>query len=131
MFDAALSPALHAGSMARHHEQVEAAQTVLGLHDEVAFTARHFGRTWRMTSRIVALDAGRSFVDEQTSGPFKRFRHVHTFVALERGCEMTDHITYQAPAGVVGAVVARLVLTRYLHDLIAERGRYLASVSEG
>lgn len=117
--------------MARHQEQAHAAQKILGLHDEVTFTARHFARTWRMTSRIVELDPNRSFVDEQTSGPFKRFRHTHTFVAFEHGCEMTDHITYQAPAGVVGAVVARLVLTRYLHDLIAERGRYLASVSEG
>jgi len=131
MFEAALSPELHAGSMARHQEQAHAAQAVLGLHEEVAFTARHFGRTWRMTSRIVELIPDRLFVDEQTSGPFKRFRHTHTFVALEHGCEMTDHITYQAPFGVVGAVVERLVLTRYLRNLITQRGRYLANVAGG
>jgi len=131
MFRAALSPALHAGSMARHQEQAHAMQTILGLHDEVAFTARHFGLTWRMTSRIVEFDADRSFVDEQTSGPFKRFRHTHTFVALEHGCEMTDYVTYRAPVGVIGAVVERLVLTRYLRNLLEQRGHYLASVVDG
>ena len=84
-----------------------------------------------MTSRIVEFDADRSFVDEQTSSPFERFHHTLTFVALEHGCEMTDYVTYQAPLGVVGAAVGRLVLTRYLRNLIAQRGRYLASIVGG
>jgi len=38
----------------------------LQLGDDVTFRARHFGLTWRMTSRMTAHQRPHRFVDEQT-----------------------------------------------------------------
>jgi hypothetical protein len=39
---------------------------------------------------------------------------------------MTDRVQFTAPFGVLGRLVERLVLERYLRRLIEERGRFLA-----
>ena len=85
--------------------------------EEVTWEARHFGVTWRMTSRIVEFDPPRRFVDEMVRGPFTAFRHVHLFEAHGGGTRMTDVITFQTPLGVltkrpVGAYLRRLMGTR-------------------
>lgn len=38
---------------------------------------------------------------------------------------MADRIAFEAPLGVLGRVVEKLVLARYLKKLIETRGRYL------
>jgi ligand-binding SRPBCC domain-containing protein len=78
-----------------------------------------------MTSRIVEHDRPARFVDEQTSGPFKRFRHEHRFEPSDQGTLMIDSIEFDAPAGILGVAVERLVLRRYLRRLISRRNAHL------
>lgn len=125
------------------------------LGDEVTFTARHFGLRWQMTSRIttyqrpaptsaagsrparfggpdqqpgpdpsVDAQAGR-FVDEQVRGPFAMMRHEHLFEPGGAATRMTDRMTFAAPLGPLGAVVARLVLAPYLRRLLIRRATHL------
>ncbi|MCC9196949.1 hypothetical protein QNO08_07935 [Arthrobacter sp. zg-Y820] len=42
------------------------------------------------------------------------------------GTTMVDRIEFEAPFGVVGQLVEKLVLARYLKNLIEARNRYLA-----
>lgn len=78
------------------------------------------------TSRITALEFPTSFTDEQVSGPFKAFRHVHEFQSLATGSIMTDRVEFTAPFGFLGRLAENLFLRRYLMRLISNRGRFLA-----
>jgi ligand-binding SRPBCC domain-containing protein len=128
-FDLSLDVDLHTESMSGSKEVAIAGVTSgrLGLDDEVTWRAWHFGLPWRMTSRIIALERPRRFVDEQVRGPFAHFRHEHLFVRQQAATRMVDRIEFSAPLGLIGRVVERLVLAGYLKRLIGCRNSYLAS----
>ncbi|GAB3650946.1 hypothetical protein GCM10027591_08360 [Zhihengliuella somnathii] len=129
LFDRSRSIEAHTGSMADSRERAIAGTTsgLIGLGEEVTWRAWHFGVPIRMTSRITAFDPPHCFVDEQVRGPFRRFRHVHEFREGPDGTTMVDRVSFAAPFGALGRAVERLVLARYLQDLIEQRNRYLVA----
>lgn len=127
-FAASLSVDAHTASMRRSGERAVGGVTtgVMGLGDTVTWRARHFGVPFRMTSRISAHDAPGRFVDEQVAGPFRRWWHEHRFEPAPGGTLMTDTVEYASPAGPLGRLVDRVVLTRYMTRLLSTRNRWLA-----
>lgn len=128
LFDLARSIDAHKDSMSRSREEAVAGVTtgLISLGEEVTWRAWHFGVPLRMTSRITLMQAPERFVDEQVRGPFRRFRHVHKFHPDAAGTTMVDQVTFEAPFGVVGRAVEKLVLASYLQKLIETRNRHLA-----
>jgi ligand-binding SRPBCC domain-containing protein len=131
-FDLSCDIDAHLGSMEASDEQAVAGVTSgpIGLGQSVTWKARHFGIAWTMTSHIVGYDRPDRFVDEQVEGPFSRFHHEHEFAATVRGTRMTDRVRFDAPLGLLGDTVERLILARYLRRLIQTRNTYLRSVAE-
>lgn len=129
VFSASLDIDAHLASMGSSGEEAIAGTTqgLIGLGETVTWRAKHFGITWKMTSKITALEAPHRFVDEQEKGPFRFFWHEHQFKATGEGTEMTDHIRFSAPLGVIGTAVERIVLAAYIEKLIRERNHYLKS----
>ena len=127
LFDRARSIDAHKDSMARSREEAVAGVTtgLISLGEDVTWRAWHFGVPLRMTSRITGMDAPDYFVDEQVKGPFKRFRHEHEFTEDSAGTVMIDRIEFEAPFGPLGRLVEKLVLARYLRNLIESRNRFL------
>jgi ligand-binding SRPBCC domain-containing protein len=124
-----LSVDAHTASMSRSGERIVGGVSSgpMGLGDRVTWRARHFGVPFTMTSAITDLVEPARFVDEQQSGPFRRWWHEHRFEADGPGTRMTDVVQFQSPAGVLGRLVDRLLLTRYLTGLLEERNRWLAA----
>jgi uncharacterized protein (TIGR01777 family) len=60
----------------------------------------------RWQSRIDVWQPDRRFVDSQTRGPYKSWRHTHEFEAHEGGTLVRDRIRYEVPFGAAGALVA-------------------------
>jgi ligand-binding SRPBCC domain-containing protein len=133
VFAASLDPALHVRSMARHGEtMVEApAGGSFAEGSTVTWRARHFGIAFRLRSLVFDIEPPRRFSDRQIAGPFGAFLHEHEFSEHPRGTLMRDTITFRSPFGPLGRVVDRLVMTRYLRHLIAERNDVLAAELEG
>lgn len=129
LFDLARSVDAHKDSMARSREDAVAGvrSGLISLGQQVTWRAWHFGVPIRMTSRITEMEAPDYFVDEQVKGPFRRFRHVHEFKEDSTGTTMVDRIEFTAPFGLVGRVVERLVLARYLRTLVETRNRHLTA----
>lgn len=78
--------------------------------------------SWR--TRIAEWSPPARFVDEQVRGPYRLWRHTHTFEALDGGTVCRDRVEY-AHAG--GAVVHTLLVRpdierifRYRQDRLAE-----------
>jgi ligand-binding SRPBCC domain-containing protein len=125
VFDLSLSIDLHIRSMSRSRERAVGGVTSgqIGLGQEVTWRARHFGITWTMTSRITDLRRPSRFVDEQVRGPFRRFRHIHTFREGGGGTDMLDVVTFDAPAEPLSSPF----IAPYLSRLLERRNREIRS----
>lgn len=131
LFDVSLSIDAHVSSMAGSRERAIAGVTSgrIGLGETVTWRARHFGIWFTMTSRISELERPGRFVDEQVRGPFRVFRHTHSFEPDGSGTRMIDEITVGSP--IFGALVERLVLVPYLRRLIRRRNDHLVESFTG
>ncbi|MGN8551126.1 UNVERIFIED_CONTAM: SRPBCC family protein [Microbacterium sp. SLM126] len=125
LFDVSLSIDEHLVSMNRSRERAIAGVTTghIGLGETVTWRARHFGIWFTMTSQITAIDRPSRFVDEQVHGPFRSFRHEHSFTRDGQTTVMIDTITLASP--VFGRLAERFVLVPYLRHLIHHRNRHL------
>ncbi len=66
--------------------------------------------------------SGQQFVDVQVRGPFAYWRHTHLFRDVEAGgCEMTDHVDYRLPMGLLGDVVAHRFVEKKIDAMFAWR----------
>lgn len=127
LFALSLDIGAHVDSMAASRERVVGGVAAgrIGLGQSVTWRAWHLGLPWTMTSTITALEEGRRFVDEQTRGPFRRFRHVHEFTPTATGTRMVDEIELASP--LFGIAAERLVLVPYLRRLILQRNAHLVA----
>ena len=128
VFDLSLDIDLHLRSMARSDEQAIAGVTrgQIGLGEEVTWRARHFGRIWTMTSRIVELERPSFFADEEVDGPFRAFRHEHRFRSEGDGTLMVDLVTFGAPLAWLSDPTLRI----YLRRLLERRNTTIATWAE-
>ncbi|MEU0560998.1 SRPBCC family protein [Dactylosporangium sp. NPDC006015] len=133
VFGLELDMDVHAASLAASGETATTStgRRRVELGDEVTFRARHFGRVWRMTSRITAYEPPRRFTDEQVRGPFRALRHEHLFDDLGGGrTRMTDRMAVSAPLGPVGFLVTRVLLAPYLRRLLQQRAAHVKRLAE-
>ena len=127
-FDLSRSIDLHLQSMAASGELAIAGVTsgLIGLGEEVTWEARHFGRLWRMTSRITEYDSPHRFVDEMVRGPFAAFRHEHRFEPDAGGTTMTDVVDFRMRQGPLVDLPTGL----YLRRLLAGRNEVIRRSAE-
>lgn len=132
VFDLARDIGFHERSMAATGERAVAGRRdgPIRAGETVTWRARHFGRWWTLTSRLTEIDAPTTFTDEQVAGPFRRFRHRHTFRTVPGGTMMIDDWEHEAPFGPVGRIVDRLVLTRHMCGLLEARNAALKAEAE-
>lgn len=127
LFDLSLDIDAHLASMRGSRERAIGGVTSgrIGLGESVTWRAWHFGIPFRLTTAITALDRPHRFVDEQTAGPFRSFRHEHLFTTDGDATVMIDRVTVASP--LFGVLAEQLVLVPYLRRLIAGRNRHLVS----
>jgi ligand-binding SRPBCC domain-containing protein len=130
-FDLSRDIGLHLQSMRATGETVVAGRSsgLIGEGEHVAWRGRHLGIPFTLMSRITAFDPPHRFVDEAIAGPFRRLRHEHRFLPHDRGTLAIDEIEFDAPFGLVGRLVERLVLERYMRDLIGTRNAHLVELA--
>lgn len=96
----------------------------------IDYRLRLFGVPFSWRTKIVQWRPDERFVDEQVRGPYRSWRHLHTFVEDAKGTHMTDRVEYRLPLEPVGVLALPLVrrqldrIFRYRADAIA---RLLAS----
>ena len=70
------------------------------------------------------------FIDEMVEGDFKSFEHSHHFMKIENGTIMIDLLRYEVPYGLLGRLVDRFYLFRYLTKLMENRNLYIKQTAE-
>jgi ligand-binding SRPBCC domain-containing protein len=131
-FDLARSIDLHVQSMQRSGEKAVAGKRngLIGLNESVTWQAKHFGMYFTMTSKITAMEHPNFFIDEMTKGPFKKLHHQHLFKTIGTQTEMTDIFQFEAPLGILGRLVEKLFLKKYMEKLLLERNEVLKRETE-
>ena len=76
---------------------VRGALVAEGSEVELSVPLGPFRRRW--LARHSAIVPGVSFTDEQVSGPFAGWTHIHCFTDASGGARVTDDITYTPPGG--------------------------------
>jgi ligand-binding SRPBCC domain-containing protein len=71
----------------------------------IRYRLRLHGIPIRWRTDIREWNPPHRFVDEQTSGPYKRWRHTHSFEAHGNRTRMTDEVAYALPFGLLGRMV--------------------------
>ncbi|MEO8431514.1 MAG: SRPBCC family protein [Acidobacteriota bacterium] len=133
-FDEARSIDLHVDSMSKIGERAVAGRTsgLIESGESVTWEAKHFGVRQRLTSQITRFDRPAYFRDTMTKGAFAALVHDHFFHStIPNVTEMRDVVTFRSPFGLLGQKVDRLVMRRYLANLIAERQRAVRTAAEG
>lgn len=131
-FDASRDLDLHMESMGHTGERAVAGRTsgLIELGEQVTWEGRHFGIRQRFTSAITAYDRPRHFQDSMVRGAFRSFIHDHYFEARDGGTRMTDMLAFRSPFGLLGALVDRLVMRRYLTRLLTKRNEIVKAALE-
>jgi ligand-binding SRPBCC domain-containing protein len=95
------------------------------LGSRITLKGRRWGIPQRLTSEIVTFEVNALFVDEQRSGPFRKWIHTHGFTALPEGTQVHDTIEFEAPGGLLGLVVTETFILKDLEKMFAFRAEKL------
>jgi ligand-binding SRPBCC domain-containing protein len=131
-FDLSRSIDLHMASTDWTGERAIAGLTsgLIGPEQEVTWRGRHFGVLITHTSRITAYERPKYFQDCMLRGRFRSFCHDHFFEVRDGVTVMKDVMQFEAPFGILGALVERLVLKRHMVGLLLRRNQHIQRVAE-
>lgn len=75
----------------------------------------------RWTTEISEWEPPHRFVDVQLKGPYKLWRHAHTFAAEGNGTRITDEVQYLLPFGIFGSIAHALKVRKDVETIFAYR----------
>ena len=94
----------------------------------IDYRLRLHGIPIRWRTRIEVWEPPLRFVDAQLRGPYRSWRHEHTFSAAPGGGTlMRDRVDYELPLGPLGAIAHALFVRRDLARIFDHRASAVAS----
>jgi ligand-binding SRPBCC domain-containing protein len=132
VFDLARSIDAHQQSAVGTKERAVSGITrgLIGFGEEVTWEARHFGFTQRLTVRITEFQRPIRFQDRMVKGAFRSMKHDHEFIPKGTGTLMRDCFEFEAPFGILGRAVDRLILAGYMERFLVRRNQVLKDLAE-
>ena len=85
------------------------------------------GAPLRWRTRIEAWVPGQRFVDLQLSGPYRLWRHTHTFEDVPGGTRMSDEVEYELPLGLLGDLAHTLFVRRRVEAIFDHRRKVIGA----
>jgi len=83
------------------------------------------GVPFRWRTVIELFEPEERFIDVQASGPYRSWRHLHSFVEVPGGTLIRDHVDYQLPFGLLGELGHALFVRRQLDHIFGYRRRVI------
>lgn len=82
----------------------------------------------KWVSKISKVEEKKFFIDEQRSGPYKKWHHEHHFRQVDEGTEIIDIITYQMPFGLLGKIVHPFIVKKKLESIFNYRNEAIKDI---
>jgi ligand-binding SRPBCC domain-containing protein len=133
VFDLSRSIAVHKQSMTKYGEKVidGTISGLLNLNDTVTWTAKHLMKQRILKVQITKMQKPDFFVDEQVQGDFKLMKHEHYFKPIENGTLMIDQFHFEISKGIIGNLVNKFYLEKYMTSLLVSRNEMIKKIAEG
>jgi hypothetical protein len=87
----------------------------------IDYTIRWLGLPVPWRTLISAYEPPHHFVDEQIRGPYRLWRHRHTFEPAARGTLVLDRVEYALPLGALGRAAHGLLVGYQLREIFRYR----------
>ena len=87
----------------------------------IEYRIKPFGVPQRWGTEIQEYESGERFVDLQTRGPYRYWRHQHSFKDDGGRTLMRDRVEYQMPLGLLGRFAHALVVAREVRRIFDYR----------
>lgn len=131
-FELSTSIDLHKISASKTHEQAISGVTegLIKLNESVTWKAKHFGIWHKMKVKITGFEKPKNFTDEMISGIFKFMKHKHEFEQKGDQTIMIDYFDFESPFGIVGKLVDKLILRRYMTNFLIKRNEIIKDFAE-
>lgn len=94
----------------------------------IDYRLRLFGVPFGWRTRIESVTPLESFVDVQIRGPYRAWRHEHTFREVPGGTEMRDVVDYDVGWGPAGWAAGALFVRRSLRHIFDYRRDTVAAL---
>lgn len=100
------------------------------LHVGARLTVRaeRWGLPQILVSEVTAFETETLIVEEQRSGPLRRFSHVRQLRTFSGGVELAECIEFEPPGGLIGLMVTAERIDKELRPLLAYRQERLAKL---
>ncbi len=98
---------------------------------EIEYTIRWLGLPIHWKTSILEYEPPFLFIDEQAKGPYKLWRHRHTFEPTPDGVLVGDHVDYALPLGPLGQITHALVVRKQLEGIFSFRQQQLGKILGG
>lgn len=95
---------------------------------QIRYTIRWLMLPMRWKTTIIDWKGPDQFVDVQTKGPYRSWRHEHSFEEVEGGTIMRDRVQYELPFGILGTIAHRLIVARQLKHIFDYRARRIRKI---
>lgn len=96
--------------------------------DRISYQFRIFGIPMRWQTHIDLWRDGEAFADLQERGPYKYWRHLHSFEETNGIVEMHDRVEYELPFGALGAIFGGWLVRRQLRAIFEYRANVITAV---
>ena len=94
----------------------------------IQYSLRVRGIPMRWLTIIDEWNPPYSFVDVQAKGPYKLWRHIHTFKELEGGTAIMDVVRYELPFGPLGNLVHALQVKGDVQQIFEYRSKQVPAL---
>jgi uncharacterized protein (TIGR01777 family) len=82
----------------------------------------------RWKTLIESWQPGKSFVDTQLKGPYRKWHHTHRFEKVKGGTLLLDEVVYQVPGGFVGNQFGGKFIRKDIESIFAFRKKKIAEL---
>lgn len=133
VFDNARSIDLHTKSASKSNEIAISGRVegLICLGERTRWKAKHFGIWHQLEIEITEMTPPVSFTDEMIDGSFRKMKHVHEFQSINPNeTLMRDIFEFTSPYGIIGTIVDKWILKKYMTSFIKSRNRFLKSKAE-
>jgi ligand-binding SRPBCC domain-containing protein len=98
--------------------------------DTVTWEATHLGVKQKLTAKIIEMEKPYKFTDRMVRGAFHSFTHTHEFIESGTGTIMKDVFSYRSPFSILGVIVDKVFLEKYMTHFIVNRAKELKRIAE-
>ena len=93
----------------------------------ITYKIRMMPMVWiSWVTEIKSVKEGESFIDQQLSGPYKLWHHLHQFEETSEGVKMTDLVHYSIGFGPLDPIINKLYIKKKLNRIFQYRREVLS-----